>query len=139
MATTGGRDRRPPTGRHRAGRCSLAYSPSGGRSEVSRGITLTPRASPPCRPSSPPPFLTPELAQHLLAQPSLLEGREVEVTVLFADIRGYSRVCEMIGAEESVRWVSDVLGELSDCVRAEGGVLVDYIGDELMAMWGAPG
>jgi adenylate cyclase len=83
-------------------------------------------------------FLTPELARHLLAQPSLLEGREVEITVLFADIRGYSGVCERLGAEESVRWVSEVLGELSDCVRAEGGVLVDYIGDELMAMWGAP-
>jgi adenylate cyclase len=83
-------------------------------------------------------FLTPELARHLLAQPGLLESREIEVTVLFADIRGYSGVCERLGAEASVSWVSDVLGELSDCVRAEGGVLVDYVGDELMAMWGAP-
>ena len=84
-------------------------------------------------------FLTPELARHLVAQPDLLDGREIEVTVLFADIRGYSGTCEALGAETSVSWVSDVLGELSDCVRAEGGVLVDYIGDELMAMWGAPG
>jgi adenylate cyclase len=83
-------------------------------------------------------FVTPELARHLLAQPALLEGREIEVTVLFADIRGYSGVCEKLGPETSVAWVSDILGELSDCVRAEGGVLVDYIGDELMAMWGAP-
>ncbi len=83
-------------------------------------------------------FLTPELARYLLAQPELLEGQEIEVTVLFADIRGYSGVCEKLGPEASVAWVSDVLGELSDCVRAEGGVLVDYIGDELMAMWGAP-
>jgi adenylate cyclase len=83
-------------------------------------------------------FLTPELAAHLLAQPGLLDGREIEVTVLFADIRGYSGVCEKLGPEASVAWVSDVLGELSDCVRTEGGVLVDYIGDELMAMWGAP-
>src|SRR5207245_2461919 len=76
-------------------------------------------------------FLTPELARHLLAEPSLLDGREIEITVLFADIRGYSGVCEKLGPEASVAWVSDVLGELSDCVRAEGGVLVDYIGDEL--------
>ena len=83
-------------------------------------------------------FLTPELARHLLEQPDLLAGRAVEVTVLFADIRGFSGVCERLGPAETVRWVSDVLGELSDCVQAEAGVLVDYIGDELMAMWGAP-
>jgi adenylate cyclase len=83
-------------------------------------------------------FLTPELARQLVARPELLDGREAEVTVLFADIREYSGVCEKLGAEQSVAWVGDVLGELSECVRAEGGVLVDYIGDELMAMWGAP-
>jgi adenylate cyclase len=83
-------------------------------------------------------FLTPELARQLIARPDLLEGREIEVTVLFADIREYSGVCEKLGAELSVAWVGDVLSELSDCVLDEGGVLVDYIGDELMAMWGAP-
>jgi adenylate cyclase len=83
-------------------------------------------------------FLTPELARHLMDRPKLLEGRAVEVTVLFADIRGYSAVSEKLGPEETVKWVGDVLGELSDCVREQGGVLVDYIGDELMAMWGDP-
>ena len=39
---------------------------------------------------------------------------------------------------DTFRWINDVLGELSRCVQEEGGVLVDYIGDELMAMWGAP-
>lgn len=83
-------------------------------------------------------FLTPEVARHLLEKPDLLNGRAAEVSILFADVRGYSSISERLGPEETVRWVGDVLSELSDCVQAQGGVLVDYIGDELMAMWGAP-
>jgi adenylate cyclase len=83
-------------------------------------------------------FLTPELARHLLDQPDLLVGRAAEVTVLFADIRGFSGICERLAADEIVRWLSDVLAELSECVQAENGVLVDYMADELLAMWGAP-
>ncbi|MBI1916276.1 MAG: adenylate/guanylate cyclase domain-containing protein [Planctomycetes bacterium] len=83
-------------------------------------------------------FFTPELARHLAADPGLLEGRETDVTVLFADVRSFSKHSEKLGAAETVRWINDVLDVLSQCVQDEGGVLVDYIGDELMAMWGAP-
>src|SRR5262249_19084877 len=83
-------------------------------------------------------FFGPELARHLQQEPDLLEGREAEVTLLFCDIRGFSRVSERLGPAGTVRWVGDVMGELSECVLAEGGVLVDYVGDEMLAMWGAP-
>jgi adenylate cyclase len=83
-------------------------------------------------------FFTPELARQLALQPNLLDGRDSEVTVLFCDIRGFSRVSERLGPEGTVEWVSHVMGTLSDCVLKHRGVLVDYIGDELMAMWGAP-
>ncbi len=83
-------------------------------------------------------FFSPELARHLAADPSLVEGREAHVTVLFADVRSFSKHSEKLGAAVTVRWINDVLEVLSRCVQAEGGVLVDYIGDELMAMWGAP-
>jgi adenylate cyclase len=83
-------------------------------------------------------FVSPELARHLAADPGLLDGREAAVTVLFADVRSFSKYSEKLGAAVTFRWISDVLGELSRCVQEEGGVLVDYIGDELMAMWGAP-
>jgi adenylate cyclase len=83
-------------------------------------------------------FFTPELAGHLAAQPDLLEGREAEVTVLVCDIRGYGRISERLGARGTVAWLGDVLEALSGCVLAQQGVLVDYVGDELMAMWGAP-
>jgi adenylate cyclase len=57
---------------------------------------------------------------------------------LFCDVRRFSRISERLGPGGTVRWIGDVMGELSACVLAEGGVLVDYIGDELLAMWGAP-
>ncbi len=84
-------------------------------------------------------FFTPELARQLSENPDLLQAREAEVSVLFCDIRGFSRISERLGAARSSEWCRDVLDLLSACVLARGGVLVDYVGDGLMAMWGAPG
>ena len=83
-------------------------------------------------------FFTPQLAAQLERDPQLLEGRNADVTLLFADIRGFSRVSERLGPARTMAWIQDTMGALSDCVLAHDGVLVDYIGDELMAMWGAP-
>ncbi len=83
-------------------------------------------------------FFTHDLAKQLEQNPDLLKGRESEVTLLFCDIRGFSRVSEKLGPAKTVEWINDVMGVLSDSVLAYEGVLVDYIGDELMAMWGAP-
>ena len=83
-------------------------------------------------------FFTPELSRQLARYPNLLQGRDTEVSVLFCDIRGFSRISEHLGPAKTVAWVNDVLSALSECVRVEEGVLVDYVGDELMAMWGAP-
>ena len=60
------------------------------------------------------------------------------MTLLFGDIREFSRISELLAPAETMAWISDVMQEFSDCVLAHDGVLVDYIGDELMAMWGAP-
>ena len=83
-------------------------------------------------------FFTPELARQLARQPNLLDGRDTEVSILFCDIRGFSRISQRLGPAKTMEWIGDVMGTLSDCVRSQAGVLVDYIGDELMAMWGAP-
>jgi adenylate cyclase len=83
-------------------------------------------------------FFTPELARQLASRPDLLVGQDIEITVLFCDIRGFSRITRSLGPSRTLEWVGDVLSTLSDCVLDRQGVLVDYIGDELMAMWGAP-
>jgi adenylate cyclase len=83
-------------------------------------------------------FFTPELARAIAANPEMLKGQDAEITVLFCDIRGFSRVSHNLPTYRVVEWIADVMGTLSDCVRRHKGVLVDYIGDEVMAMWGAP-
>jgi adenylate cyclase len=83
-------------------------------------------------------FFTPQLARHLAARPDLLDGRIANVTILFCDVRGFSRFSHVLPPPVTVKWISDVMAELSDCIIEHQGVLVDYIGDEVMAMWGAP-
>ncbi|MCA9123341.1 MAG: adenylate/guanylate cyclase domain-containing protein [Planctomycetaceae bacterium] len=83
-------------------------------------------------------FFTPELAQQLESHPDLLDGRDAEITVLFCDVRGFSRISERLGAARTFAWICDVMEEFSECIQRFNGVLVDYIGDEVIAMWGAP-
>ena len=83
-------------------------------------------------------FFTSELAAELESNPDLLAPRSAEVSILFADIRGFSRISERIGAGPTISWINSVMNELSDCVFKHNGVVVDYVGDEILAMWGAP-
>jgi adenylate cyclase len=83
-------------------------------------------------------FFTPELAQVLEQNPAILSARAAEVTVLYADIRDFHRHSARLGPDTVVSWLQDVLGVLSDCALSHSGVLVDYQGDGLLAMWGAP-
>jgi adenylate cyclase len=86
-------------------------------------------------------FFPPEVVTQLIDRPDLLQtGRSADVTILFCDIRGFSRVSERLRdtPEKMVDWVSAVMEALDKCVLRHQGVLVDFIGDELLAMWGAP-
>lgn len=83
-------------------------------------------------------FFTPRLAAKLEDRPELLVGRDMEVSVLFCDIRGFSRITEKLGPAKTVELMSDVMSALTQCVLDHEGVVVDYVGDEVMAMWGAP-
>jgi adenylate cyclase len=83
-------------------------------------------------------FFTPELSDRLAVDPDMLKGRDTEVTLLFCDIRDFSRISQRLEPAVMMDWIGDVIGVLSDCVIDNRGVLVDYVGDELLAMWGAP-
>jgi class 3 adenylate cyclase len=83
-------------------------------------------------------FFSPKVTEAISKNPLLLEGEAAEVSVLFCDIRGFSKATETIGPEKAMFWVSETLSELSSIVLDMDGVLVDYIGDEMFAMWGAP-
>ena len=83
-------------------------------------------------------FFSRELAGELDRDPELLAGQDREVTVLVSDLRHFSRISERLGPRETCRLMGDVLERLTAQIHAEGGVVVDYVGDGIMAMWNAP-
>lgn len=84
-------------------------------------------------------FFPTDIARQLIENPEELNvGKEAQVTVLFSDIRNFSSISAKLGAKKTVEWVRDVMGLLSECVIRNGGTLVNYVGDELLAVWGAP-
>lgn len=83
-------------------------------------------------------FFTPQLARELESNPQLLDGQDADISVLFCDIVGFSSISGRIGSRLTMQWIGDVMDHLSLAILKHDGVLVDYIGDELMAMWGAP-
>jgi len=83
-------------------------------------------------------FMTTRLAAKLESHPELLQGRDTMISVLFCDIRGFSRITEQLGPARTIEWLSDVMSVLTQCVLDSEGVVVDYIGDAIMAIWGAP-
>ncbi|MBC7856102.1 MAG: hypothetical protein IAF94_21945 [Pirellulaceae bacterium] len=84
-------------------------------------------------------FFTPELAGMLQARgEEMLAAKRETITVLFCDINGFSRISAEKDPQITIEWLRDVLSLLSDCVAQERGVLIDYSGDALEAIWGAP-
>jgi adenylate cyclase len=83
-------------------------------------------------------FFPGDLAREMEQNPHVLDGQEREVTVLFSDIRGFSRMAERLGPRDICRLASEIMDLLTTCVQDSGGVVVHYAGDGLMALWNAP-
>jgi adenylate cyclase len=83
-------------------------------------------------------FFSPNLARQLADNPDLLQGKTTELSILFCDIRGFSRISERLGPAGTTHWISDVMEALSECVWEHEGVVLEYVGDEIRGMWGAP-
>jgi adenylate cyclase len=83
-------------------------------------------------------FFSPELVRELEQNPDLLEGRSQDVTLVFSDLRGFTALSQRLGAERTCRMVRDMMEALSEQIVAHGGVIVDYAGDGILAMWNAP-
>lgn len=84
-------------------------------------------------------FLPRNVLDRVLSNQNLLEKPSpADVSVIVCDIRGFSRISERVGPVQTIDWISDVMNELSRIILEHGGTIVDYVGDEIMAMWGAP-
>jgi len=81
---------------------------------------------------------SPGLASYLQRHPEALSGQMREVTLLFADLRGYTRLAESLSPPDCCRLQSAVMEALTQEVLQQHGVVVDYFGDGLLALWNAP-
>jgi adenylate cyclase len=82
--------------------------------------------------------VSPAVAAELLRKNVTLGGEEREVTVLFSDIRSFTTMCEALAPQEMLGILNHYFTRMSAIVEAHGGVVDKYVGDAIMALFGAP-
>jgi adenylate cyclase len=85
-------------------------------------------------------YLPPAVVRQLIHRPELLAlgGEERVATVLFSDVKGFSRVAEGLAPTALVALLNEYLTAMTDVVVEHGGVIDKYLGDALMAEFGVP-
>jgi len=85
-------------------------------------------------------YLSPKVMDEILADPSKLGlgGKRQELTVLFSDIRGFTTYCEKRTPEEVIHILNEYLDVMSNVILKYNGTLDKYVGDEIVAFFGAP-
>ncbi len=85
-------------------------------------------------------YLTASVINEMLKDPTKLKlgGDKRNLTVLFSDIRGFTTISEKLSPEELVHLLNEYLTAMTDLVFKYDGLLDKYMGDAIMAVWGAP-
>lgn len=85
-------------------------------------------------------YLSRDVIDMLVKEPEQLKlgGEEKELTVLMADIRNFTTLSEKMGPKDLTHLLNLYLGELTDVILKNGGTLDKYMGDAIMAFFGAP-
>jgi adenylate cyclase len=85
-------------------------------------------------------YFTPHLAERIAASPGRVDlgGERRSVAVLFCDIRGFTAIAESLPSDRMAAQLNEYFAAMVDCVFRHDGALDKFIGDALMAYWGAP-
>jgi len=85
-------------------------------------------------------YVPPELVEEMSRDPEnySMAGRKAELTVLFSDVRGFTTISEGLQPDELATLMNEYLGAMTMVIRGHRGTLDKYIGDAIMAFWGAP-
>ena len=79
-----------------------------------------------------------ELVRRLMVNPESVATQERELTVLFTDLAGFTSMSEKMSPIEVTEFINDHISLVSKCIEDEGGTVDKYIGDAVMAFFGAP-
>ena len=85
-------------------------------------------------------YLAPDLVNRLVNSRKLpqLGGETREVTLFFSDIEGFSKIAEQITPESLTALMNEYLSAMTDIIESHGGYVDKYIGDSIVAVFGAP-
>ncbi len=86
-------------------------------------------------------YVSPEVVDKMARDPLNYHGDisvDRELTVMFADIRGFTRIAEKMPPETLREYLNEVLTDLTECIYRYHGTVDKYMGDAVMAFWGAP-
>ncbi len=82
--------------------------------------------------------VSPQIASEILENPMQLGGEEKQMTMLFADIRNFTKITEKMPPHEVIEMLNLCMTKLSDQIDMYYGVIDKYVGDEVMALFGLP-
>ncbi len=85
-------------------------------------------------------YLAPNVVEHLVRNPEKISlgGEEVQATVLMADLSGFTTLSENLRPADLIGLLGDFFTPATEIILQEGGTLDKYLGDAIMAFWGAP-
>ena len=83
-------------------------------------------------------YVAPDVAERVLEEGELLEGEEVEVSIVFVDIQDFTAYAERASARETVSYLNDFFGLVVPVLTEHGGHANKFIGDGILGVFGAP-
>jgi len=85
-------------------------------------------------------YVSPKVLTEILKNPTrvALGGQEKEMTILFSDIRGFTTMSEGLQPKELIRIMNNYFSAMTEEILRHDGIIDKYIGDAIMAFWGAP-
>ena len=85
-------------------------------------------------------YVSPKLVQRMAREPSAypMESQNKRLTILFADIRGFTRIAESMDPQVLREYLNTFLTRMTEVIHQHQGTVDKYMGDAIMAFWGAP-